>query len=66
MSTSLQLRLKVQRKVTYVAAGQLAVSSGTHHAAGDQAAPPVGSAASVMADNRETGLLQDVSNRSPS
>lgn len=52
--------------MTHVAAGQLAVSSGTDHAGGDQAAPPVVPAAGVVADNGETGLLQDVSNRSPS
>lgn len=57
---------KYTREMTHVAAGQLAVSSGTDHAAGDQAAPPVVSAAGFVADNRETGLLQDVSNRSPS
>lgn len=57
---------EVQRKVTDVAAGQLAVSSGTDHAGGDQAAPPVVSAAGLMADNREKGLLQNVSDRSPS
>lgn len=52
--------------MTHVAAGQLAVSSGTDHAVGDQAAPPVVSAAGFMIDNRETGLLQDVSDRSAS
>lgn len=57
---------EVQRKVTHVAAGQLAVSSSTDHAAGDQAAPPVVFAAGFVADNGETSLLQDVSNRSPS
>lgn len=33
--------IEVRRRVTHVAAGQLSVSSGTDHAAGDQAAPPV-------------------------
>lgn len=61
-----RMLVKYLRRATHVAAGQLAVSSGTDHAAGDQAAPPVVSAAGFVADNRETGLLQDVSNRSPS
>lgn len=63
---ALRLFVKYIRKATHVAAGQLAISSSTDHAAGDQAAPPVVSAAGFVADNRETGLLQDVSNRSPS
>lgn len=50
----------------HVAAGQLTVSSGTDHVPGDQAAPPVGSAAGFIADNGETRLLQDFSDRSPS
>lgn len=47
--------------LTHVAAGQLAVSSGTDHVVGHQAAPPVGSVAGGLANHREKGLLQDVS-----
>lgn len=65
-SRALRTFAKYNREATHVAAGQLAVSSGTDHAAGDQAAPPVVSAAGLVVDNRETGLLQDVSNGSPS
>lgn len=63
---ALRAFVKYVSKATHVAAGQLAVSSGTDHAAGDQAAPPVVSAAGLVADNREAGLLQDVSDRPPS
>lgn len=46
---------------THVAASQLSVSSCTDHVVGDQAAPPVRLGAVGVADHREEGLLQDVS-----
>lgn len=52
--------------LTHIAAGQLAISSSTDHASGDQAAPPVIPGAGGVTDHREKGLLQDVSDRASS
>lgn len=57
---------KNKKNQTHIAASQLSVSSGTDHVVGDQAAPPVTPGASGLADHREQGLLQDVSNRTSS
>lgn len=58
--------LKRKKNQTHVAASQLSVSSGTDHAGGDQAAPPVALGAGGVVDHREEGLLQDVGNRTSS
>ena len=48
-------------KLTHVAAGLDAISSGTDHLVGGQDAPPVVLGAGVMVDHRQERLLQDVS-----
>lgn len=52
--------------LAHIAASHHSISSSANHVIGDQAAPPVIPGAHRVADHRQEGLLQDVSNRTSS